>query len=97
MLIRKMKELNIKNKLAASIKQNMKDRLIVTTTTDSENEIGRDNTPDNCPDEFFEVANESPKFHLNTPGTQDEFFSTKGDESELNVTKIAQSPNKIFS
>jgi hypothetical protein len=77
-----MKELNIKNKLAATIKQNMKDRKIAAN--DSDHEIGCDVSPVNTADEFFEVAIESPKFHLNS--TQDEFFSTKGD-SELNVTK----------
>lgn len=69
----------------------MKDRKIVAN--DSENEIGCDNSPANCPDEFFEVAVESPKFHLNT--TQDEFFSTRGDDSELNVTKNL--PSNIFT
>ena len=62
-------------------------------TTDSENEIGCDNSPANCAEEFFEVATESPKFHLNI--TQDEFFSTKEDDSELNVTKI--NTNRIFT
>lgn len=83
-----MKEQNIKNRLAENIKKGFEQRKICAS--DSENEIGRDHTPVNWPDEFFEVAIESPKIQFDN----DEFFSTKGD-SELNVTKIL--PHKIFT